>query len=267
MVIYEGQLVYSGTAQDAQDYFIEMGWEKKARQTTPDFLTACTSPNERRVRRDAHFQPPQTAAEMATYWRNSPHRARLLLEISHYHQHHAASDDSVLFRQAVALSKAAGTGKANPYKVPFPTQVVVLVKRQIELMKADKITFIVRVASNILQATIIGAVCYKPAKNANGSYEIAGGIFFSVLYFTIFALGEIPPTVLGRPLLIKHRKLGHYNPAAKTIAEMVIDAPIYAFQTIVFAAILYFIIGLNSGARYFFTFFFIVYTSYMALAV
>ena len=267
IVIYEGQLVYSGTAAAAQDYFIEMGWHKKARQTTPDFLTACTSPNERSVRKGVTHQPPKTATEMAAYWHASPHRTKLLAEVGEYRAYHASSDDSALFRDAVGLSKDKATGKTNPFKVGFHTQVGVLVRRQIALMKADKLTFIVRVMSNILQATIIGAVCYKPAKNANGSYEIAGGVFFSVLYFTIFALGEIPPTVLGRSLLIKHRKLGHYNPAAKTLAEMVVDAPIYAFQTIVFSAILYFIIGLNAGARYFFTFFFIVYTSYMALAV
>ena len=267
MILYEGQLVYSGPARDAQAYFVEMGWHKKARQTTPDFLTACTSPNERQAREGLAKPPPQTASEMAAYWRNSPYRARLLQDIAEYKQEHALSNDSDQFKQAVALSKARGTGKANSYKVPFHTQVAVLTQRQVALIRADKTTFLVRIASNILQAVIIGAICYKPPDDANGSYELAGGIFFSVLYFTIFSFGEIPPTVLGRSLLIKHRKLGHYNPAAKTIAEMVIDAPIYAVQTLVFSALLYFLIGLNPGARYFFTFWFVVYTTYMALAV
>jgi hypothetical protein len=29
---------------------------------------------------------------------------------------------------------------------------------------------------------------------------------------------------MGRPILIKHRKLGFYNPAAKIIAEMLVRA-------------------------------------------
>lgn len=87
----------------------------------------------------------------------------------------------------------------------------------------------------------------------------------TILYFVIFALGEVAPTVLGRALLIKHRKLGFYHPAAKVLAEMLIgtfkteacthyqDIPLYAIQTIIFAAIFYFLVGLAPGAVYFFT--------------
>lgn len=51
VVIYDGLEVFSGHATDAEAYFLEMGWEKGARQTTPDYLTSCTSPTERRIRK------------------------------------------------------------------------------------------------------------------------------------------------------------------------------------------------------------------------
>jgi hypothetical protein len=87
---------------------------------------------------------------------------------------------------------------------------------------------------------------------------------------------------MGRPILIKHRKLGFYNPAAKIIAEMLVrtlsitksaglaridalhfllsqmDSVVYAVQTLVFASIFYFLLGLNAHAKYFFTFWFII---------
>ncbi|KAL8280242.1 hypothetical protein RQP46_007356 [Phenoliferia psychrophenolica] len=267
VVIFDGQMCFSGRASDAEAFFIEQGWVKKGRQTTPDFLTACTSVNERRMRTDVSHPIPQSPAEMAAYFRASPYYAQLVEDIAQYKAFHATADNSDQFRAAVAQSKAPGAGKNNQYKATFPQQVGVLVKRQVALTRADLPTFITRVVSNILQATIIGAICFKPAANATGSYAVSGSIFFSVLYFTIFSFGEIPPTVLGRPLLIKHRKLGFYNPAAKTLAEMIVDAPVYAVQSLIFSSILYFLIGLNSGARYFFTFFFIVYTAYMALSV
>lgn len=80
---------------------------------------------------------------------------------------------------------------------------------------------------------------YKPARTASGSFATAGAIFcalfelalsiladgtVTILYFVIFALGEVAPTVLGRPLLVKHRKLGFYHPAAKVLAEMLIGS-------------------------------------------
>lgn len=50
---------------------------------------------------------------------------------------------------------------------------------------------------------------------------------------------------------MKHRALGFYNPAAQSIAQMIIDVPLYAVQTLIFSSIIYFMMGLNPGAKYF----------------
>lgn len=72
--------------------------------------------------------------------------------------------------------------------------------------------------------------------------------------------------VNSRPLLIKHRTLGFYHPAAVTVSQMILDLPLYAVQTIIFSAILYFLVGLSPTASQFFTFFFIVFSAYVSLA-
>ncbi|KAJ9110600.1 hypothetical protein QFC22_006699 [Naganishia vaughanmartiniae] len=267
-VIFQGRMVYFGAAEDAVEYFYEQGWERKARQTIPDYLTACTSITERRMRSDRESSTiPQSPEEMATYFKASPQFASLQREIAEYKQIHAQEDHSDQFRQAVEQSKRKATGRSNAYKVPFYYQVWVLSRRQLDLVLSTPIDFVIRLASNILQATIVGSIFYKPAADAAGSYAVAGGLFFTVLYFCVFSLSEIPPTVYGRALLIKHRKLGFYDPAAKIVAEMAIDAVVYAVQTLVFASIFYFLLGLNANARYFFTFYFIIYSTYMNLAV
>jgi ATP-binding cassette, subfamily G (WHITE), member 2, SNQ2 len=78
--------------------------------------------------------------------------------------------------------------------------------------------------------------------------------------------GEVPGVVNSRPLLIKHRNLGFYHPGAVTIAQMLLDGPLYAVQTLVFSAILYFLVGLTPTASQFFTFFFIIFSAYVSLA-
>ncbi|KAK4705397.1 hypothetical protein P7C70_g804, partial [Phenoliferia sp. Uapishka_3] len=224
------EMVFSGRTTDAQNFFIEQGWEKKARQTTPDFLTSCTSVTERKIRDGHHGPMPQTPREMADYFKASPYYGRLQEDISSYKAKHASGEDAKEFRTAVAASKHRMAGKANGYKVNFFTQVGVLIVSQFRLQKADPINFIIRIVSNVLQATLVGAVCYKPASNASGAYTTAGAVFFAILYFIVFSFGEIPSTVMSRPLLIKHRTLGFYNPAAFTIAQMVSDTPVYAIQ-------------------------------------
>ena len=41
-VIYEGKMAYFGPANQARQYFIDMGYEPANRQTTADFLVAGT---------------------------------------------------------------------------------------------------------------------------------------------------------------------------------------------------------------------------------
>ncbi|KAK4700497.1 hypothetical protein P7C70_g5748, partial [Phenoliferia sp. Uapishka_3] len=84
VVIFEGQMVFSGRTSDAEAFFIEQGWEKKSRQTTPDFLTSCTSVTERKIRDGHHGPMPQTPREMADYFKASPYYTRLQEDIASY---------------------------------------------------------------------------------------------------------------------------------------------------------------------------------------
>ncbi|KAK4701336.1 hypothetical protein P7C70_g4898, partial [Phenoliferia sp. Uapishka_3] len=230
-VIYDGKMVFCGHTEDAAPFFIEQGWYKKARQTVPDFLTACTSISERRVREDYHGPPvPETPEQMSDYFRKSPMFAKLQNEIANYKAAEEASNHVTEFRLAVANSKHKGAGKANPYKANFGQQIAILVVRQVQLVVAAPTTFIIRLGSNVLQSLIVGAIFYKPASDATGSFIVAGGLYFTVLYFAIFSLAE----------------LGFYTPAAKIFAEMVIDAPIYAFQTMIFSCLFYFLLWVPS---------------------
>jgi ATP-binding cassette subfamily G (WHITE) protein 2 (SNQ2) len=47
---------------------------------------------------------------------------------------------------------------------------------------------------------------------------------------------------------------------------MVVDIPLFALQTLLFSSIYYFLLGLNPSAKYFFTFWFTVFTFYMTIA-
>ncbi|GAA5891653.1 hypothetical protein JCM6882_006157 [Rhodosporidiobolus microsporus] len=265
-VLYEGQLVFMGRAEDGQAFFEEQGWYKNPRQTTPDFLTSCTSPTERRVRDGHHGYVPETPEQMATYFRKSSYWTKLQSDIAAYKAYHASSDDTDRFLEAVRTSKEPLTGTNNGYKTSFFRQTAQLVKVQFALQLADPRNIIVRLCANAFNAIIVGAVSYKPTPNANGAFAVAGALFFAILYFVIFAFGEIPPAIMGRPLLIKHRTLGFYNPAANIVAQMAADIPLYILQTLLFSALFYFLVGLSPHASNFFTFWFICFCNYSALS-
>ena len=49
-VLYEGRQIYFGPASQAKRYFEKQGWFCPTRQTTGDFLTSVTNPQERVAR-------------------------------------------------------------------------------------------------------------------------------------------------------------------------------------------------------------------------
>jgi len=64
-VIYEGKMAYYGPADQARQYFIDMGYEPASRQTTADFLVAVTDPFGRIERSDILPIAPRTAVDFA----------------------------------------------------------------------------------------------------------------------------------------------------------------------------------------------------------
>lgn len=71
-VIYEGRMAYFGPADQAKQYFINMGYLPANRQTTPDFLGSVTDPATRIVDESTVKPRPRTAAEFAEYFLKSP---------------------------------------------------------------------------------------------------------------------------------------------------------------------------------------------------
>lgn len=83
-VLYEGRQIYFGNIHKAKEFFIDMGFECPARQTTADFLTSITSPMERIVRPGFEDRTPRTPDEFANAWKNSQDRIELLKEIKQF---------------------------------------------------------------------------------------------------------------------------------------------------------------------------------------
>lgn len=103
-VLYEGRQIYFGPCSEAKDFFLNMGFECAPRQTTADFLTALTSPAERRIRPGYKDKVPRTADEFAQRWKNSKAYERLLSDIDHYNQKFPVGGSSV---QAFVESRKA----------------------------------------------------------------------------------------------------------------------------------------------------------------
>ena len=86
LVLYEGRQIFFGKTTEARQYFEELGFYCPDRQTTADFLTSMTSPQERVVRDGFEGRVPRTPAEFAARWKESQQRAQLMKDIEAYDQ-------------------------------------------------------------------------------------------------------------------------------------------------------------------------------------
>ena len=131
-VIDAGRMAYFGPADQAKQYFLDMGcvfslfrflrptyklqissYEPANRQTTPDFLVAVTDPNAR-IPRAGFSNQPRTAAEFAEYFRKSPQGKANSAEIDEYLNRFVGNDDEKMaYIESARAEFAKGSGNAK----------------------------------------------------------------------------------------------------------------------------------------------------------
>ncbi|KAK4996569.1 ATP-binding cassette transporter snq2 [Elasticomyces elasticus] len=268
MVVDEGRQVYFGPAREARAYFEGLGFLPKPRQTTPDYLTGCTDPFEREYQegRDAE-NAPSTSDDLAAAFEKSLHGTRLTEEMSAYRTRMAEEkhvyDD---FQIAVRDSKRHAP-KRSVYSIPFYLQVWALWKRQLLLKWQDKFSLVVSWITMIVIAIVLGTVWLQLPTSAAGAFTRGGLMFISMLFNAFQAFGELGSTMLGRPIVNKHRAYTFHRPSALWMAQIAVDLLFASVQILVFSILVYFMCGLVRDAGAFFTFVLVVISGYLAMTL
>ncbi|KAJ4993546.1 ABC transporter [Stagonosporopsis vannaccii] len=268
LVIDSGRQVYFGPTEEARAYFEGLGFLEKPRQTTPDYLTGCTDEWEREYKpgRD-HTNTPSTPDQLAEAFKNSETAARLSTEMAQYHaameeEKHVYDD----FQTAVKEGKRHAS-KKSVYSIPFHLQVWALAKRQFLLKWQDKFSLVVSWFTSLVIAIIIGTVWLDLPDTSAGAFTRGGVLFIALLFNAFQAFSELASTMLGRPIINKHRAFTFHRPSALWIAQIGVDLIFAASQILVFSIIVYFMTGLARDAGAFFTFFLMIVTGYLAMTL
>lgn len=268
LVIDSGRQVYFGPADEARAYFEGLGFLEKPRQTTPDYLTGCTDQFEREYKagRDS-TNVPSTPEALAEAFNKSETASRLATEMTQYHasmeeEKHVYDD----FQTAVKEGKRHAS-KKSVYSIPFHLQVWALAKRQFLLKWQDKFSLVVSWFTSLVIAIIIGTVWLDLPDTSAGAFTRGGVLFIALLFNAFQAFSELASTMLGRPIINKHRAFTFHRPSALWIAQIGVDLIFAAAQIMVFSIIVYFMTGLARDAGAFFTFFLMITTGYLAMTL
>ena len=140
MVLDQGRTVYFGPPDQARKYFEQLGYRSLPRQSTADYLTGCTDPNERQFAPGlSENDVPSTPEALEAAFLNS-HLARDVADqLSKYKlRMETERTDQEAFRAAIVDDKKQGVSKRSPYTLGLKDQVIALTRRQFQKRMQDK---------------------------------------------------------------------------------------------------------------------------------
>ncbi|EPS44069.1 hypothetical protein H072_1970 [Dactylellina haptotyla CBS 200.50] len=251
-LIDSGRQIYYGPANEARQYFESLGYETQPRSTTADFLTSITNETERRIRKDMEGQVPITPVELEAAFRESKYFKQLQGELDEYEREMKETETAKTFAQAVKNEKNKGSGKKSPYVVSFPTQVVHLTQRELELKLQDWPTLRNYMINAIILALLLGALFYNIPRNSTGAFLTGGASFFSVVLVAWLQFGEGFRVLAMRSVAAKQVNFAFYRPSALLVAQMIADLPAMTAAVIVYNIVVYFMVAFKSDAGAFF---------------
>ena len=182
LVLYEGRQIFFGRADEAKQYFINLGFECPARQTAPDFLTSMTSPSERIIRPGFEGRAPRTPDEFATAWHNSREYQALQQDIEEYKQAVPINGpDSEIFRASKRAAQAKGQRKKSPYTLSYWQQIMLCVWRGFRRLICDPSLTLSALIGNFILALIVGSVFYNLPQTSDSFFRRGSLLFLACL--------------------------------------------------------------------------------------
>ncbi|KAK4141380.1 ABC transporter-like protein [Dichotomopilus funicola] len=272
-VLYDGRQIFFGKARDARGYFERMGWECPARQTTGDFLTAVTNPEERVARAGWEKKVPRTAEEFEKAWLASPEFAELQREMAEFDAEFASGssqgDGLATLRATKHRRQARHARRASPHMLTIPMQIAHNTKRAYRRIWGDLSATVIQIIANIILGLIIGSIFYGNVAEGTASFDGKGAVLFmAILLNALTAIAEIESLYAQRPIVEKHASYAFYHPATEAAAGIVADVPVKFPAAVVFNLVAYFLAGLRRTPEQFFLFFLVSFiTTFVMSAV
>jgi ATP-binding cassette, subfamily G (WHITE), member 2, PDR len=267
IVLYEGRQIFFGPTGNAKAYFERMGWFCPARQTTGDFLTSVTNPQERKAREGFEAKVPRTPDEFEKYWKESEDYVALKNDMAQHEEEFPIGAGALSeFKASRKMEQSNHTRQKSPYTVSVTMQIKLCTKRAYQRLWNDKTSTLTTIIGMIGMALIIGSIFYGTASNTQSFVQKGGVLFFAVLLNALISLSEINSLFAQRPIVEKQASYAFYHPFAEAMAGIVSDIPVKIMISICFNIILYFLAGLRTEPSQFFIFLLFAFTSTLLMS-
>lgn len=149
LLIDQGKCLYFGPADNAKQYFLDLGFDCPERWTTADFLTSVTDEHERSLRKGWEDRIPRNAHEFAALYRKSDAYQRNLEDMREFEARLGEQRRS-------RLENRSKKNKQNNYTIPFHKQVIACTQRQFFVLTGDRASLIGKWGGIVFQVSFSG---------------------------------------------------------------------------------------------------------------
>ncbi|CAN3353253.1 pleiotropic ABC efflux transporter of multiple drugs Cdr1p [Diutina catenulata] len=266
VLLYEGYQIYFGKAEEAKEYFLNMGWACPQRQTTADYLTSLTNPAEREPLPGFENKVPNTPKEFEAYWRASPEYAALCTKIDTHINKMESKDTVEEYHASHVARQSKHISPKSPYTVSFFMQTRYIVARNFLRMKGDPSVPIFSVFGQVVMGLILSSVFYNLSQTTSSFYQRGAAMFFAVLFNAFASLLEIMSLFEARPIVEKHKKYALYRPSADALASIISELPVKLVMSTGFNFVFYFMVNFRRDAGRFFFYWLVCFTCTLVMS-
>ncbi|TEA10397.1 ZEB2-regulated ABC transporter 1 [Colletotrichum sidae] len=267
LVLYEGRQIFFGRTTDARRYFVDLGFECPARQTTPDFLTSMTAPSERVVRPGFEGRVPRTPDEFAACWNGSAESRALQAQIERYKNDHPLDGaDAEAFRSQKQAVQAKNQRLKSPFILSYGQQVRLCLWRGFKLLRGSPGLTLFALIANSSTALITSSLFYNLPETTTSFYSRSAVLFVAILANAFSSALEILTQYAQRPIVEKQTRYAFYHASAESFSSVLVDMPYKILNTICYDLIIYFMTNLNREPGNFFFFLFTTFLMVLAMS-
>jgi ATP-binding cassette, subfamily G (WHITE), member 2, SNQ2 len=217
LILENGYELYFGPASSARPYFEDLGYTHAPGQSTVEFLADCA--DHRLKIRSVHDGPES----LAKSFQASQMYSKLVRQMSEFQSQCVRRISS----QAAKGIQHSDKRRKGPH---VWREIRILVRRHATLRLQDRVGLIVKNTTSIVVAILCGTIYWQLPKTSSGAFTRGGILFIALLYNAFTAFAELPLTIMGRPVLQKHRSFGFYRPSSLFLAQILVDVPLAAFE-------------------------------------
>lgn len=250
-LLVNGKQVYHGPAPNALSYFSDIGYSCEPHNNPADFFldvingdsTAVALHNMDQKGKDPEASPQAIEDQLVQEYRTC----------EHYKQTKAELDQIVSGRQSSTVVRS----RTITYNTGFCTQFRWVLHRTFLNLALNPQTSVAQVLVTAFLALVVGALFFDAQYDSTGIQNRFGALFFVTVNQCFSVLSSAELFITERKLFIHEYISGYYRVSVYFLSKVLADLlSLRTVPAIVFACIIYYMIGLKDTAAAFFLFMF-----------